>query len=331
MEFTEENITAQIHCILLALIHHRRFTVNMSKRIPSQAKFWGIQEEELHILYAVTHWFNGKSMDIRGEKRRIATHHDPTLKELFRATHWDYKSHAYAHERLMSNGLLQEKYVCRRKIDWAPTQRGRKAIREVLKPWGDDLRPEWADEDSEGPLFGDPNEGVLHRKGVEITGHHFPSMAWAWDINQDYDPQYGVEWYPTDHRGQSCHDLHIDTNEHMSNVGIEIITDSNNIDRLVSKWERLQKENRTTFWVFDRRETACRLWNELEFRGVFYLDGQFRNHENWSAQAINQKVWRSSDMYREEPAGDIIQTVTGLLEGNNDTIQNLFEDYYSKM
>lgn len=300
----------------------------MSEKLPSQAQYWGIQEKEIHILYTVVCWFNGKSMDIRGEEHNIATHHDLPLNELFRPTLWDYEPHSQAHERLLNDGLLQEEYVCRRKIDWGLTQEGRKAIRDVLKPRTDDLRPEWADEDNDGPLFGDPNEGVTHRKGVEIAGHILPQMAWAWSMERHGRP-YGVEWYPTDSRGESCHDIHVDTNEYMTDVGVEVITDSNNTDRLVEKWKRLQSEERTTFWVFDRRETACRLWNELDHRGIFYLDGQFNNHSNWSAGAINRKVWRSSDRYREEPAGDIIQTVTGLLEGDKDTIQDLFEEYYS--
>ncbi|GAB7091422.1 hypothetical protein JCM18237_16930 [Halorubrum luteum] len=301
----------------------------MPEQLPSQAQFWGIREPELRILLVTTHWFNGKSLEIRGEQRHIATHPDLRLEGLFRATDWNYERHKNAHERLLSNGLLQEEYVCRRKIDWGPTQQGLKAIRDVLKPWGDSLRPEWADEDDDGPLFGDPNEGTTHRKGVEIAGNLFPKMAWAYDLHRPGSPCYGIEWYPTDRDGEACHDLHVDTQEHMTDVGIEVITNSNNNDRLVKKWKRLQDESRTTFWIFDTRETACRLWNELDYQGVFYLDGQFRNHENWSAQAINRKLWRSSNTYREEPAGDIVQTVTGLLEGGREPIRDLFEEYYS--
>jgi len=132
---------------------------------------------------------------------------------------------------------------------------------------------------------------------------------------------YGVEWYPTDSRGEACHDLHVDTNEWMDDIGVEVITSSNDLDYLVSKWERHRDEDRLTFWIFDRRETACRLWNELDYRGEFYLDGQFRQHGNWSAQAINRKLWRSSNTYREEPGGDLVHTVTGLLEGDEETIQ----------
>ncbi|GEM_PF-1108436 len=302
----------------------------MSIDLPSQATFWGIREPELRILYLITYWFNGLPLTIRDEKRRIATHHDLPLKELFRATEWDYELHEPAHQRLLNNGLLQEEYVCRRKIDWGPTQQGRQATRDVLKPWSGNLRPDWADETDSGPLYGDPNEGVVHRKGVEIAGRMFPAMPWAWDIeNVSPTPNYDVEWYPTDRRGESCHDLHVETNEWTPDVGVEVVTDCNNTSRLVSKWKRFQNEDLVTFWVFDRRETACRFWNKLDLRGEFYLDSQFRNHGNWSAKAINRKIWRSSKSYRNEPAGDIVLTVTGLLEGDKDTIQEPFVEYHS--
>ena len=299
----------------------------MSRKVPSQAQFWGIRELELRVLFLITHWFNGKELPIRGEKRRISTHHDLPLEGLFHGASEDYKQYEHAHERLLNNGLLQEEYVCRRKIDWGPTQQGLQAIRDVLTPWSDELRPVWADENDDGPLFGDPNEGLTHRKGVELAGRILPRIPVAFDMSSAGNLSYGVEWYPTDERGEACHDLHVDTQPQSTDIGVEVITDSNNTDRLVSKWERLQNEDRLTFWIFDRRETACRLWNELDNRGEFYLDGQFREHGNWSAQAINRKIWRSSQNYREKPAGDIVQTVTGLLEGGHDTIQELYNEY----
>jgi hypothetical protein len=300
----------------------------MSDELPSQASFWGLREQEIRVLTLVTHWFNGKSLTIRGEERQLGTHHDLPLEEMFRGTDWNYELHEHAHDRLLSMELLQEMYVARRKIDWAPTEQGVRAIRDCLKDRDSLIRPRWAEPTDTGPIYGDPNEGLLHRKGVEVAGKKLPRMAWTHD-HRGYSHGKGLVWYPADHRGEACHDLHIDTNEWMDNVGVEVITSSNNMDYLVDKWARHQREDRLTLWVFDRRETACRLWNELDYRGEFYLDRQFQGVENWSAKAINKKVWRSSDKYRREPAGDLIQTVTGLLEGDKDTIYQLFENYYS--
>lgn len=44
---------------------------------------------------------------------------------------------------------------------------------------------------------------------------------------------YEVEWYPTDRRGESCHDLHVEMKEGTPDVGVEVVTDGNNTDCLV--------------------------------------------------------------------------------------------------
>lgn len=300
----------------------------MSK-LPQQTEYWGIDEPEIHVLFVVTCWFNGHTFPIRGEKRRIATHHELPLEDMFMAYSKPYDAFRGAHKRLLEKGLLEEKYIARRKIDWAPTEDGRQAIRECLTPWADQLRPRWADDDDEERdrvLCGDPNEGLLHRKGVEIAGSTLPGMAWARPPN---GRPYGYEWYPTNHKGELSHDLHVDTMDRIDDVGVEVITSSNNIDYLVEKWKRHQSSSRLTFWIFDRRETACRLWNELDARGEFHLDGKFSTPSNWSAAAINRKIWRSASKFGCRPADDIVHTVTGLLEGDADTIHNLFDEYYS--
>lgn len=56
----------------------------MSKKLPSQAQFWGIRPEEARVLATVTYWYNGKPMKIRGEKRSIDSHQDLPLEDLFR-------------------------------------------------------------------------------------------------------------------------------------------------------------------------------------------------------------------------------------------------------
>jgi hypothetical protein len=294
--------------------------------LPPQASFWGLTAEDLQILTAVTAWFNGGTFITDDEDYCIATDPEPSLATLLHVLGEDYRDYEDAHDRLLRKGLLEEKYICRQQVDWVPTEEGREAIRDCLTHLSDQVRPSWADEDARGPLFGDPNEGLLHRKGVELAGRILPWRPWASD--QRSGP-YGVEWYPTNAGGQSCHDLHVDTVEWQEDVGVEVITDSNNPGHLADKWSRYQSQSRVTFWVFDSRETACRMWNLLDRRGDFYLDGQFRNLENWSADAINAKIWRSSKKYRDQPTGDIVYTVTGLLEGGRDRVQDLFEAYYS--
>lgn len=287
---------------------------------------YGIRKEGMRILFLVGQWLNGFSLPIRGEKKRISTHPEPRLKEIFRATKADYKTHETAHERMLDVGLLKEDYVCRRKIDWMPTELGLRALRDCFNSYSDQLKPSWAEGHHNGPLFGDPNEGLVHRKGVAIAAKMLPKQAWAHDIDRT---PYGVEWYPKDERGKQSYDLHVVTNEWSDDIGVEVITESNNRDHLVDKWKRFQNKDEVTFWVFDNRETACKMWNELDKRDVFHLDGQFNNYANWSAKAINHKVWRSSQQCRGKRAYDIIQTVTGLLEGDDDTIYDLFDEHYN--
>ena len=295
--------------------------------IPQQAEYWGIGGDELTVLTVITRWFNGQTFLIGGEERQISTHHELPLEDMFSMYMVNYDSFRGAHQRLLEKGLVEEKYVARRKIDWAPTEDGRQAIRDCIGSWDDDIAPRWADESEGRVLYGDhPKEGLPHRKGVEIAGTTLPDMDWA---RQPNGRPYGVEWYPTDRRSKSHYDLYVDTMDEIDDVGVEVITSSNNLDYLVSKWKRHQSKDRLTVWVFDRRETACRLWNELDHRGEFRIDGRFRTPSDRSVHTINRKIWRSSQKFHDRPAGEVIHTVTGLMEGNADSIQNLFEDYYS--
>lgn len=290
--------------------------------LPRRAEYWGIGEEELNVLTVITHWFNGHTFQLRGEERRISTHHELPLEDMFKAFIDHYGYYREAHQRLLEKGLVEEKYVAQRKIDWAPTRDGRQAIRDCLASWDDGVHPRWANESEDRVLYGDPNEGLLHRKGVEIAGTTLPNMTWVHQPN-------GVEWYPANCHGKSHHDLYVDTMDGIDDIGVEVITSSNNLDYLVSMWKCHQSKDRVTFWVFDRRETVCRLWNELDHRGEIRLDGRLNIPSNWSVHAINRKIWRSSQEFHDRPAGEVIHTVAGLLEGNADTIQNLFEDYHS--
>jgi len=301
----------------------------MLDKLPPEADLWGIREADVPVLLVIARWFNGQSLTIRGEKRRLATHHELPLEDMFRGTQWDYKQYSDAHQRFLENGFLEERYVARRKIDWSPTEQGRQAIQTCLTPWDDIVRPKWASESSSGPLYGDPDKGVYHRKGVEVAGVVLPQIVRESNLNTPDGRPGEIEWYPNHQRDGSCHDLHIDTNERTGDIGVEVISGVDNLDEFITKWLRYQNEDRLTFWIFDGRQTACQSWNELDSRRQFYLDGQFNNHRNWSARSINRKIWRSSNKYRGESTGDLIHTVTGLLEGDKEGLRQLFEEYLS--
>lgn len=305
------------------LIYGRSY--NMSTKVPSQAAFYGIQEHGFKHLYVTLYWLNGKELTYRGEDRRISTHHDIPLKEMYRGIDWDYDK--ASHERLLDKGIFEETYVARRKIDWALTQLGRQAVRDIFDS-NARLKPSWhRHTERRAPLYGDVNEGVTHRKSVLVAAYLLPGIPWAYDIHSG---PYGFEYYPTDSRGEFTHDFHLTTREGIPNVGVEAITDHNNTDQIIKKWKRYQKKDRITFWVFDRRETAARLYNALDKRDEFYLDrGTFDNLSNWATKSINRKIWRSSLKYRDEQASDVVFTLTEILEGGKDAIEETFDDYLS--
>lgn len=299
----------------------------MTDKQSTPAAFWGLKSEDLRILYLVAYWYNGNTIDIFGNPRHIGKHREPPLEDLFQPTNWAYTEHEHAHQRLLENGFLQEEYICRRKIDWSPTEQGLRAMRDCFPDeWAEHVRPHWADDEADGPIYGDPNEGLLHRKGIEVVARTLPFMAWAHAPN---GRPYGTTWYPEDSRGEACHDLHVVTNDHMMDVGVEVLTASNNAEYLTEKWKRYSKEDRITWWVFDSRSTACRMFNHLHRRGVFSLDGgPFNEPSNWSAKAINRKLWRSKADHSGDDAADVVHTVTGIFEGDREKIQDLFEEYY---
>ena len=148
-------------------------------------------------------------------------------------------------------------------------------------------------------------------------------------MNMDKQP-YRAIWYPDDSRGQSSYYLHVETNPKMKDVGVEVIIDHNNTQQLIEKWERYNSKEYCTLWLFDKRTSACSMFNALDRRGLIQLDGgSFSNTSNWSAKGINKKIWRSAEQPGVNAGDDLVQTLTGVLEGGSDTIQDLFERYYS--
>jgi hypothetical protein len=297
-----------------------------------------ISDEERNILLLIAYWMNGNTMLFGGEQRQIATHRERPLKEMLEGTGYPnrddgthlkfnlrFSDHKYAHEQLIEKGFLREQYVCRRKIDWVPTEQGLRAIHNHLKPWSEYLRPDWANDDDSGPLFGDPNEGLLHRKGVEILVRQCRYRPWTDDGRNrpgGYPTKEPVERYPNDEFGNPCHDLHVSTVDYAPGLGVEIITENNNYDYLLNKWERFSDKERNTIWVFDGRETACKFFNKLDRENYIKLDrGQFDHFDSWSAQAINNKIERSI----QDPTSHRVHTINGLFKSDEAKLQALID------
>ena len=292
----------------------------------SRARFYGLDHEQLAVLYLVARWYNSKSFHIGGEKRHIAQHQELPLRDMFDA--WDGKKYddcADAHERLLERGFLKEGWLCRRKIDWLPTEKALRAIRYTFKGQVDEanLRPDWASEDDTGPIFGDPNELLLHRKGVEAAGRRLQGVSWV----------RRVIWYPGLAGSNESADIKALLPDHVYDWRVEVLTNTNNADHWVSKWDRFRREYTNVFWIFEGRNTMCSFFNTLHDRGVYELDGgRFsKPYKNWSAQAVTRKLWRGRDPNDPNAeAGDLAHTITGVVEADMDTFTGWFDEYFAE-
>jgi len=179
-----------------------------------------------------------------------------------------------------------------------------------------------------GPFYTDPNEGLVHRKGVEVVGGTLPHIPWA--TPGPGRMPIGVRWYPNGKGEHSNYDLYVKTRERLKDVGVEVVTDHNNTQQLVEKWKRYNRKNCCTLWVFDGRSSACSLFNKLDSQGLVYLDGgTFSSASNWSSKAMNRKIQRSAGHPSSNQGDDIVQTITGVLEGGEDPIDEAYDEYYS--
>lgn len=291
----------------------------------ARARFYGLNDHQIDILHVVIRWYNSKTFRFENEKRHISMHQELPLRDMFDALPIDYDDYEEAHQSLLDRGFLKHDWIGRRKIDWLPTEQGLRAIRDTFKGQVDKLRlrPNWAHENDDGPIFGDPNELLYHRKGVDAAGRRFENISWV---------RY-VSWYPQVDLSKETPDLHVSLPQHSADWNVEVLTSTNNIEHWLTKWNRLRKGHRKVFWIFENRTTMCSFFNTLHDRGEYNLEGgQFsKPYKNWSAKAVTRKLWRSKD--RDDPyaeAGDLAHTITGVFESDMDTFVGWFDEYYAE-
>lgn len=298
----------------------------MSSIDTSRARFHGLDDDQADVLYLVTRWYNSKPFQFGEETLHIAQHQELPLRDMFDA--WgghDYDDYADAHERLLERGFLDEDWLCRRKIDWLPTEQGIRAIRDTFKGQVDELglRPDWAREEDSGPIFGDPNELLLHRKGVEAAGRRLQGISWV----------QRMSWYPAAPGSKESADIKIWLAQHVHDWKVEVLTNTNNADQWEAKWNTFRNGFDNVFWIFEDRSTMCSFFNTLHDRGVYDLDGgRFsKPYKNWSAQAVTRKLWRSKDPNDPDAeAGDLAHTITGVVEADMETFVGWFDEYFAE-
>lgn len=294
--------------------------------LPPNAKILGLSLPQVRILYLVIHWYNNLPVSIDGEEHRLATHPEPSMADLFKPTSKSYDvAHQAAHKKLLERGLLQEDWIWRRKCDWLPTEQGLQVIRSIFGHVGEPLRPEWASEDEDGPIYSDPNELLLHRKGVEALAHFLKQLSWALRIS----------YYPGSPTGNETGDLRMKTPDRISDWEVEVLCSSNNTEQWIEKWMTYSNRYNTTVWIFDDRSTMCRLLNSVHHAEEvnYELDGGpfSEPYDNWSKQAVNEKLRRSRDPNRRtDDAGWLVHTITGVLDADVEQLTEWVEDFYEQ-
>ncbi len=296
----------------------------MALDYPEQARYYELNAEQVDILFLAAWWYNGKPLGIDGEQYRMGTDHEMRMEEMFRA--WEseeYRWHEPAHDELLERGLLREEYICRRKIDWVLSETALRAIRDMFRPRVEalDLRPEWAGEGADGPIFGDPNELLLHRKGVEVAAASLGMLAWC----------AGVEFYPSSGGDGEVADLVIRRRGDWPDWSVEVLTDTHNSAQWTAKWRAYSASDRNVLWVFEDRGTMCRFFNMLSNAGEYSLDGGVfsKPYSNVSAAAVTRKLWRSKSLNEGRgEAGDLAQTITGVFEAGPEVVADWFIEHY---
>lgn len=294
----------------------------MTRETPSQAEYYDLTPAELDILYIITWWYNGKPLTIRDETKRLATHHEPPLKDLFRG--WDNNTynHDDAHTRLLDRGFLSEDWLCRRKIDWLLTEKGLQAARDVFTPRATDFQPRWADEHHTGPLYGDPHELLHHRKGVEAAAHKLQTLPW---VNT-------ITYYPTPYTGDGeVGDLRVRTTDRKATWRVEVLTATNNTTHWINKWTQFC-DCQNTWWLFDSRSTMGQFFNRIDENTDYTLNNPItKPYKNWAPTAINKKLWRSNHnpTNKGHHAANLTHTITATLEADPAQVATWFDNYYS--
>lgn len=270
------------------------------------------------VLEYVGAWYNGLRITTRDGKARMAYDHPPSFHDLVASANIQEAALDQGLETLRKRGYLKTESICRSTIDWVPTDRGRKYILQEFEY--DTL---WRDEPVS--LLGDWNEGLYHRTGVETTlckGLELPFVDWA-------------VAYPGE-RGQQRGDGVLKT-EH-GTWRVEVISFHHDRPDYYRKYEVYAQDDIPTLWVFDSSALCFRILNWIQHDSnvdepARLVNGTFDDPENWRIQKGNEYLYRShnepGEVYRC-PGIDMVQTVTRLLEADQDEIAGWFKEYFKK-
>lgn len=288
-----------------------------------------LTDVEHEVMYGVGMWYNGIRFleDEYGRDVGMADHHPPDLAEYIAdALSEPIESFNEAIESLRDDGLLKTEYICRRKVDWAPTRAGRQYINEVYAGEFRDLMHWNVDEDASGALIGDWNESLYHRTGVETAAVHFTRFDWV-DT---------VHLYPGE-PGQERADLLVKTVDEidLGDWDVEVLTSHNNYDDYMLKYEFLAQRENNALLLFDSRKRCFEMLNWIQDPDVEnnadLVNGTFRNPQNWSIDKGNEYIYRShSNPEYCCPGVDMVDTITRWVESDTESIDQQFYKFFTE-
>ena len=260
---------------------------------------------QLDILYAAGRYYNGTPFYRDGQNHRLGQTQLPDIQTLLDAPddRWS-ETYADALDDLVDTGLLRgsddPEYIRGRPVKWTPTRSGRGAIGDLFFDEFSERYPDRVFHYHSG-LVGDWDESLTHREGVEIA-YSFQSKAAEaklQDDNSEVTPP--LVRYPGEHGGGHARpDIHslVPEGEAGWDFAVEVITDHNDRESLVSKYQWFTQRYDNVWWVFDKRKTAVRSLSYLHTSSetdVRLVNAPYSNPENYSLGKISSYLRRSHE------------------------------------
>ncbi|WP_248516916.1 hypothetical protein [Salinarchaeum laminariae] len=287
----------------------------MTWDLPSGARLQGLREQDFDILVPIAGWFCEASFPFGEGERAIGTHYEPSIEALCESLNYTLDHDAF--ERLRERGYLETQFICRRQVEWVPTQHARDVINEFMVHTGDTVELKPADPDRSGFLRGWENESLLHRKGVATVRATMEADSSLRDSDAPIE-EYSVR------EGRRRQDLCFRTVDTMDDMGVEVVTSTDSVNDFIDKWQDFLDIPGFTVWIFDSRQTACRMFNELHREDVFQLAGGLcREPSTWNSTAMNEKLRRSWCDRDSGSASPLMNTITAVFEADGNKIDEV--------
>lgn len=268
---------------------------------------WGSEQ----LLLAIGAWMNDFSCHMGSEKRRISTSPEPkSLRDLTEGildVEWNEQLE-HQRENMRSSGYFQERTVCRKVIEWYPTPRCLKALNHVHNE-NENLRPSWAHKKRTPPLFGDPSENLLHRKGVLSVARKLTKLTPV--------KKGRMELYPPTPIGKAMPDI-IVRPENLHPWVVEVACENNDVARVAQKVAYLMRSDYAVWVVVENRKTAAKIFNKLHDENFIEWHGeriQTRRAKNWPASAMNEKL-RKTVQPTDQSELVMVQGITGVIDAD---------------